>query len=104
MSWWSLLGMAAITFLNRYAFFADSISYQPGTRVRKFLSFSSYAILTAIWTPIMFSFNPTDGFSHSGPAYLIAGLLAACLNFLKIRNIIVVLTSTVVFFLLRLVF
>lgn len=101
MNWWLLVGLSAITFANRYAFFAAAIRYQPGAKTRRFLSYSSFAILTSIWTPILFQYDAQDGISHAGSEYLLAGSLAAVLSIARFRSIVVVLLSTSVFFVLR---
>ncbi len=101
MSWFTILGMAAITFINRYAFFAQWLRFQPNKQMIRFLSFSSYAILTAIWTPIVFHFDPAQGFSYAGMDYLIATSLAVLMAVLKASSIIIVIVSTIVFFVLR---
>lgn len=101
MNWWILVGMSAITFINRYAFFTEMLRYQPGAKARRFLSYSSYAILTSIWTPILFQIDYQAGVSHAGWDYLLAGTLAAVLSIARIKSIVVVLLSTAVFFGLR---
>jgi len=104
MTWVLIAAMAAITFFNRFAFFAESLRYQPGLKVRKFLGYSSYAILTSIWTPILFRVDANDGlrtFSTAGADYLIAASIAAILTIFGVRSIIVVLISTAAFFILR---
>ena len=102
MNWWMLGGMAVITFWNRYAFFAKSLSYLPGPKVQRFLGYSSFAILTAIWTPILFQADyTTRSVTIAGLDYLIAAAVAAVLSFFRVRSIVVVLLSTALFFLLR---
>lgn len=101
MNWALLFGMSLITFWNRYAFFSESVRFQPGVRLKRFLSYSSYAILTAIWTPILFNYNQHSGFDNAGLDYLIATSVAAVLSILKLPSIVVVLISTGLFFLLR---
>lgn len=101
MNWALLLGMSLITFWNRYAFFSEAVRFQPGVRLKRFLSYSSYAILTAIWTPILFNYNQSSGFDNAGSDYLIAASVAAVLAFLKLPSLVVVLISTGLFFLLR---
>lgn len=101
MNWTLLFGMTIITFWNRYAFFSESVRFVPGVRLKRFLSYSSYAILTAIWTPILFNYNQPSGFDNAGADYLIAASVAAALSFLKLPSIVVVLISTGLFFLLR---
>ena len=102
MSVWALLiGMTAITFLNRYAFFPQQLRYTPGERVRRLLSYSSYAILTALWAPIIFKYEIPTGLQLAGWDYLIAASLACILSVLRVPSIIVVLVSASVFFGLR---
>lgn len=104
MIWVTILGMAIITFVNRYAFLARTLTYRPSAKVRRFLGFSSYAVLTAIWTPIVFSLESGMLLSHAGWDYLLAAALAAILTLTGFASIIVVLLSTSVFFLLRFLF
>ncbi len=101
MIWLTICGMACITYLNRFAFLIQSFKYAPSESVRRMLAFSSLAVLTAIWTPIVFSFDASSGFSISGWDYLLAGLLAVILCLFRLPSLFVVITSTLVFFLLR---
>lgn len=101
MTWALIFGMAAITYANRYLFFAGSIAYRPGARVQRLLSYSSYAVLTAIWAPLVFEFDGVQEFSLAGIDYAVATTLGAVLSFLRINSLIVVVASTAVFFLIR---
>ncbi len=101
MTWALIFGMATITYVNRYLFFARSISYRPGARVQRLLSYSSYAVLTAIWAPIVFEVNSSYDVSLAGLDYALATSLAAILSYLRINSLIVVLASTAVFFIIR---
>lgn len=104
---YALLGLLAlITFWNRAAFFTVKLRYQPGSEVRRFLSYSSYAVLTAIWAPILFQFDyektqMAGQLSIAGVDYLIAATVAAALTLMRVKSIIVVLLSTALFFVLR---
>jgi len=102
MTWVLIAGMTVITFANRYAFFAKAISYVPSERMRRFLSYSSYAILTSIWAPIIFNVDYQKGFSHAGWDYLFAGTVAAILSLMRVKSIVVVILSAAIFFGLRL--
>jgi len=104
MIWWTLIGMSIITFVNRYVFFADAVRYSPGIKVRRFLSYSSYAVLTSIWAPIVFSFNTQSGVSHAGLDYLVGATIAAILSVFRVPSIAVVVISTASFFCMRFVF
>lgn len=101
MIWLLLLGMALITFFNRYLFFSDLVSYSPGPKLRRFLSYSSYSVLTAIWAPIIFHFDGRSAVSIAGMDYLLAACLAAALSFAKVSSIVVVLLSVSLFFSIR---
>ena len=101
MSNWLLLSFAAITFLNRYAFFAESLRYSPGTRTRRFLQYSSYAVLTAIWTPLVFEIDKGNLSWVTGWDYFLAATLAAVLTLMRVRSMAVVLLSIGAFFALR---
>ncbi|MFT6408367.1 MAG: branched-subunit amino acid transport protein [Arenicella sp.] len=101
MTWLLLLGMALITFVNRYLFFSTAIYYSPGVRLRRFLSYSSYSVLTAIWAPIIFRFDGQSQLQFAGIDYLLAAVLAGLLSFYRVASIIVVVLSTALFFLIR---
>jgi len=101
MIWWLLTGMTVITFTNRYAFFAQALRYQPSEQIKHFLSYSSYAVLTSIWAPIVFNYAPAQGLEHAGFDYVVASSLAALLSFLRVKSILVVLISISAFFLIR---
>lgn len=101
MSSWLLIALAVITFANRFVFLSSRVRFTPGMRTQKFLSYSSFAVLTAIWTPIVFKLEAGRGLSVVGADYLIAVILAALLTVLKVRSIFVVLLSTALFFVLR---
>ena len=107
-TWFIVVGMTLITFINRYLFFAERVRFKPSEAVTRFLGFSSFAILTAIWTPIIFQVdygnfanNSELHFAYAGLDYLIATLLAAVLAAMHVRSLVVVLLSSGVFFFLR---
>lgn len=101
MIWWIICGMAAITFLNRYFFLAKSISIKPSESFRRFLSFSSLAVLTALWTPIVFRMERDLSWNLAGWDYLLASVIAVVLCLARASSLLVVLVSTAAFFLLR---
>ena len=101
MIWLLLFGMALITFVNRYLFFSAMIAYSPGPKFKRFLSYSSYAVLTAIWAPIIFHFDGQGELQLAGLDYLLAAAIAGLLSFYRVASIAVVLISTTLFFLLR---
>lgn len=81
---------------NRYTFFVEFIRYQAELKICRLLSYSTYAVLTSYWTSIVFGFS-----SETGYAYLIAGFVNAFLTFIGAKNIVVVLFSTMPFYVLR---
>ena len=93
MIWWLLFGMAVITFGNRYAFLARSIRWQPNLRLQRLLEYSVYAVLTAIWVPIV---STAD--AERVPAYVLGAAVAALLTMFRLPSLLVVLLSTAVFF------
>lgn len=101
MTSWLLLSLALITFVNRYAFFAQTLRYTPSPAVKRFMSYSSYAVLTAIWMPIVFQMQTNGKLSIAGLDYAIAALIAALLTIAQVRSLFVVLLSTGSFFCLR---
>ena len=104
MIWLLLIGMSLITFINRYLFLSNSVNFLPGPKFTRFLRYSSYSVLTAIWAPIVFHFNVGNGISIEGYDYLLAASLAAVLSVYKVSSIAVVLLSVVLFFLIRFYF
>ena len=93
--------MALITFANRYLFFSAVITYSPGPKFKRFLSYSSYSVLTAIWAPIIFHFDGQREFQLAGFDYFLAAALAGILSFYRVASIVVVLLSTTLFFVIR---
>ena len=87
-----------------FSFFREfanvEIRYEP-TLHAKYYANESYAILTSIWTPILFDYSTASGFSLAGMDYLLAASLAALMTLFGVRSIIVVLISTAAFFILR---
>ena len=100
MIWFTLILMAAVTFMNRYAFLASSIRFTPSPKVQVFLSYSAYAVLTAIWAPIVFSLEQ-GRFEIAGWDYVLGVSLAALLTMLRVPSLWVVLLSIGGFALLR---
>jgi len=101
MTWLLLFTMGVVTFFNRYFFLARSIAYQPGPKFKRFLSYSSFSVLTAIWAPLVLQFNHQSGLHIASLDYLVGATLAGLLSFLRVRSILVVLLSVSVFCLIR---
>lgn len=101
--WMIILSMALITFSVRYVFFSQTIRYQIGPKVKQLLRYSSFSILTAIWTPIIFRYESGAGFSYAGIDYLLAAVAAVLLAILRVNTLTVVLISVGLFFAIRFV-
>ena len=91
---WFLIGlMACVTYANRLVFLLETIKTTPNERFNVFLSYSSYAVLTAIWAPIVLQLDLDKGFELAGNDYVIAASVAAHLTVFRLPSIVVVLTS-----------
>lgn len=101
MIWFSIFGMACITFINRYAFLTTSFNYVPNEKFKRLLSYSSYSVLTAIWTPIVFQVDQHWAVSVAGMDYLIACSLAALMSLCRLPSLLTVILSASVFFGIR---
>lgn len=109
MVWVLIVAMAVVTYANRVVFLLQAIRTTPSERVNIFLSYSSYAVLTAIWAPIVFQFNPMlgsassllSGFSIAGGDYVSAATVAALLTLCRVPTFLVVLSSIGLFAYLR---
>ena len=97
--WWMLMGMTAITFSCRYLFFARSINFQLGPRLKRALTFAAPSVLTAMWVPIVFLGHESSELDLLSSPFLYAGLLAIILS-LKIKNTLVVVISSMSIFVL----
>ncbi len=102
MVWLTIFGMACITYINRFVFLANGIKYKPGDRLKRFLSFSSLAVLTAIWAPIVFVADERLPIAIAGWDYLIATVVAIALSLARFHSLLVVLLSAGLFFTVRL--
>ena len=87
----SILAMTAVVFLSRYIFLEPKLPLRLNSRAQHLLSFSSPAVLTAIWAPIVFLPDGKLSVSPTNP-YLLAAVLAALIAW-KTKN---VLLTTVV--------
>ena len=87
----SILAMTAVVFLSRYIFLEPKLPLRLNARAQHLLSFSSPAVLTAIWAPIVFLPEGELSVNPNNP-YLLAAVLAALIAW-KTKN---VLLTTVV--------
>ncbi|OAN17851.1 branched-chain amino acid ABC transporter [Photobacterium jeanii] len=76
----SILAMTAIVFFSRYIFLEPRVPLKLNNHALRVLSYSSPAILTAIWAPIIF-IPESEGklfISYQNP-YLLAAIIAGLL-------------------------
>ncbi|MGF1795875.1 AzlD domain-containing protein [Photobacterium swingsii] len=74
----SILAMTAIVFFSRYVFLEPRVPLKLNNHALRLLSYSSPAILTAIWAPIIFLPEGELSVSLTNP-YLLAAVITALL-------------------------
>lgn len=100
MIWLTIFLMALIVFTSRYMFLAPKLPLKLNAEAQKLLSFSSLAVLTAIWAPIVFLHEGKPDISTQNP-YLISAGIAALIAW-KTRNVLVTAVfSMAIFFILK---
>jgi len=97
----SILAMTALVFLSRYLFLEPKLPLRLNTQTQRLLSYSSPAVLTAIWAPIVFMPDNELSLFGSNP-YLWAALTAALIAW-KTKNVLLTtIISMLVFLVLNL--
>ncbi|SDH18927.1 Branched-chain amino acid transport protein [Vibrio xiamenensis] len=97
----SILLMAALVFVSRYLFLEPRLPVKLGTETKRLLSYSSPAVLSAIWAPIVFAPDEQLWLSPSNP-YLLAALLAGFLAWKTHNVLLTTIVSMGVFLVLKL--
>lgn len=99
MIWLTILAMTLIVFASRYFFLAPKLPLKLNAQTQKLLSYSSPAVLTAIWAPIVFLPDGKLAISWQNP-YLIAAFVAVIIAW-RLNNVLLsAVISMAVFFLL----
>lgn len=99
MIWLTLLLMTLIVFTSRYLFLSPKLPLKLSAETQKMLNYSSPAVLTAIWGPIVFLHDGKADISAHNP-YLISAVIAALIAW-KTKNVLITaVISIVVFFIL----
>ncbi|MEZ8099222.1 AzlD domain-containing protein [Vibrio bivalvicida] len=97
----SILAMTVLVFASRYLFLEPRLPLRLNPQAQRLLKYSSPAVLTAIWAPIVFMPEKQLWLSAGNP-YLIGALIAAFLAW-KTKNVLLTtLVSMVVFLFLKL--
>lgn len=98
----SILAMTALVFLSRYLFLEPKLPLRLNPQAQRLLSYSSPAVLTAIWAPIVFMPEQDQLWVAADNPYIWGAALAALLAW-KTRNVLLTtLISMAVFLLLNL--
>lgn len=82
----SIFAMTAVVFLSRYLFLEPKLPLKLNHTTQRILSYSSPAVLTAIWAPIVFIQDDKLAVNASNP-YLIAAVIAAAVAW-RTKNVI----------------
>ncbi|MFV0576549.1 MAG: AzlD domain-containing protein [Vibrio sp.] len=86
MTMFYILAMSAVVFLSRYLFLSPNLPLRLNGNMQRLLSYSSPAVLTAIWAPIVFIHDDKLAISYHNP-YLISAVIAAVIAW-KTKNVI----------------
>ncbi|MGF1683249.1 AzlD domain-containing protein [Photobacterium makurazakiensis] len=99
----SILAMTALVFLSRYLFLEPRLPLKVNPELQRLLKYSSPAVLTAIWVPIVFMPEGGGLWLALDNPYLWSAGLAALLAW-KTKNVLLTtVVSMVVFLMLNLV-
>lgn len=98
MIWLTILLMTTIVFLSRYLFLEPAVPLKLNNTMLRFLRYSSPAVLTAIWGPIVFTPEKSLFISPENP-YLI-GAIATLILYWKTRNVLISIGLSMAVFLL----
>jgi branched-subunit amino acid transport protein len=97
----SIFAMAGLVFLSRYLFLEPKLPLKLNNVAQRLLAYSSPAILTAIWAPIVFIHDDELAIVPSNP-YLLGAMFAAFMVW-KTKSVLwTTVVSMVLFLLLKL--
>lgn len=94
----SILAMTCLVFVSRYLFLEPRLPLRLSPGLQKLLSYSSPAVLTAIWAPIVFTHDAKLNTSVQNP-YLWAAILAGIIAW-KTKNVLLTTVISMMAFLL----
>ena len=97
MSWFMILGLAAIVFFNRYYFLEPNVKIKLPPIMNKMLNYSAPCLLTAICIPIVFF----DGDNLKGVldnSYIYAAIFCIVISIYLKRVLLSVIASLVFFY------
>lgn len=97
MSWFMILGLAAIVFFNRYYFLEPNVKVKLPLVMNKMLNYSAPCLLTAICIPVVFF----DGNNLKGIVdnpYIYAAIFCLVISIYLKRVLLSVIASLVFFY------
>ncbi|CAI3129015.1 hypothetical protein MWMV2_MWMV2_01500 [Acinetobacter oleivorans] len=97
MSWFMILGLAAIVFFNRYYFLEPTVKIKLPLIMNKMLNYSAPCLLTAICIPVVFF----DGDNLKGiidNPYIYAAIFCIVIAFYLKKVLLSVIASLVLFY------
>ncbi|MEB3865117.1 MULTISPECIES: AzlD domain-containing protein [Acinetobacter] len=97
MSWFVILGLAAIVFFNRYYFLEPNVKVKLPLVMNKMLNYSAPCLLTAICIPVVFF----DGDNLKGIVdnpYIYAAIFCLVISIYLKRVLLSVIASLVFFY------
>jgi len=100
MIWTTLVLMALLVFISRYLFLEPRLPLRMGPRLLHFLHYTSPAVLTAIWAPIVFQHEGQLNLAPGNP-YLIAAIFASILAITTRNVLLTTVLSMALFFIIR---
>lgn len=98
----SILAMTVLVFVSRYLFLEPKLPLRLNPQAQRLLSYSSPAVLTAIWAPIVFMPEKELWVTPENP-YLVAAVIAALIAWKTSNVLLTTIVSMVIFLLLKLV-
>ncbi|MDF2152718.1 AzlD domain-containing protein [Vibrio sp. CAU 1672] len=96
----SILAMTILVFASRYVFLEPKLPVRLGVRTQKLLAYSSPAVLTAIWAPIVFLPEGELLLSWRNP-YLLAAIIALAIAYRSKNVLMTTIISMAAFLLLN---
>lgn len=97
----SIFAMTLLVFVSRYLFLEPRLPLRLNPQAQRLLSYSSPAVLTAIWAPIVFMPEQELWVTPDNP-YLIGALVAAVMAWKTQNVLLTTFVSMAVFLVLKL--
>lgn len=96
----TILALTGVVFFTRYVFLEPTLPLRLPPKLQRLLSYSSPAILTAIWAPLVFAPEHQLQLTVNNP-YLIAAIVTAVITAMTKRVLLAITAGTILFLLLH---